>query len=554
MELVRQPVFLVLFIVSSVVCFGLASVPYFGMGYNDRQNEAFDLELVENGALSVMLISGLFAAVICASSSLAEEIRTGTALAVLSKPVSRVHFIVGKYLGIAGALAVVTYANLVGVLLASRGAFDAYGRADEIGTVTFLLFVGLALAGAGGLNYYLNKQFVPWAVLLAICFMTMSFLVICCMDKEVAAEYWEPQAQQHAHFSQIWIWETETKGYNYFTDEIIPVTDTNPKATFAQGVDWSLLQATLLVLFMLWVLAALALLCSTQLGMMPTLLICIGLFLLGLMNDYFFGRPAQGGAFVTSGDILLWAPPDKNEGEFAAFRVEPRGVESLPPDPMSVRLALSTGQSQPNDIDGNGQLVLGSASEGDSEDAPKKDFRVGQQCIISFSTIRDNLAPYYISRVLKEEMNRHADAKGFIRALRMRGVDMEETVFDELKRGGRQPDEIAGDLAKEHKLTDIFPGNLAFWVYPEGNGQLAMKAGQGGGATGISVPVETGAWWAKMLYVFIPNWQLFWLADALGPGKAIPWGYVGRSFLYVLSYLGLALVAAFYMFEDRELN
>ncbi|SVD97288.1 uncharacterized protein METZ01_LOCUS450142, partial [marine metagenome] len=38
MELVRQPVFLVLFIVSSVVCFGLASVPYFGMGYNDRQN------------------------------------------------------------------------------------------------------------------------------------------------------------------------------------------------------------------------------------------------------------------------------------------------------------------------------------------------------------------------------------------------------------------------------------------------------------------------------------------------------------------------------------
>lgn len=121
MELIRQPVFLLLFSASSVVCFFLASVPYFGFGYNDRQNEAFDLELVENGALSVMLISGLFAAVICASSSLAEEIRTGTALAVLSKPVSRVHFIIGKYLGIAGALTVVTFANLIGVLLASRG-------------------------------------------------------------------------------------------------------------------------------------------------------------------------------------------------------------------------------------------------------------------------------------------------------------------------------------------------------------------------------------------------------------------------------------------------
>jgi len=66
--------------------------------------------------------------------------------------------------------------------------------------------------------------------------------------------------------------------------------------------------------------------------------------------------------------------------------------------------------------------------------------------------------------------------------------------------------------------------------------------------------VDPGAWWAKMLYVFIPNWQLFWLADALGPGKAIPWSYVGRSFLYVLAYLGVALTSAFYLFEDRELN
>ena len=134
----------------------MASVPYFGFGYNDRQIEDFDLELVENGALSVMLISGLFAAVICASSSLAEEIRTGTALAVLSKPVSRVHFIIGKYLGIAGALTVVTFANLIGVLLASRGAFDAYGRSDEFGTVLFISFILLALMTAGILNYYLN--------------------------------------------------------------------------------------------------------------------------------------------------------------------------------------------------------------------------------------------------------------------------------------------------------------------------------------------------------------------------------------------------------------
>jgi ABC-2 type transport system permease protein len=554
MELIRQPVFLVLFTISATVCFMLASVPYFGFGYNDRPNEEYDLKLVENGALSVMLLSGLFAAVICASSSLAEEIRTGTALAVLSKPVSRVHFIVGKYLGLALALAVVTYANLVGVLLASRGAFDAYGRPDEFGTWIFIVFIGLALVLAGFLNYFLNKQFVPWAVFLTLAFMTAAFLVICSTDKDVAGTWWNPEAQTHANFSQIWVWETETKGFNYHTGEIMPVTETNPKGVFAQGVDWSLLQASLLVLFMLWVLAAVALMCSTRLGMMPTLIICLGVFLLGLMSDYFFGRPAQGGAFISSGDILLWQQPGEREGEFAAFRVEPRGVRSLPPDPVTVRLTLSTGQSQPNHLDDNARLVLGSSKEGDSDDARVIDFRVGRTSIISFGTIRDELAPFYIAGVLREEMARHADSAGFLTALRRRGVEMEEGVFDELKNKGRTPDDVARELAEEHKLTDIFPGHLAFWVYPEGEGELSMKAGQGGGTSGVSVVVEPGAWWAKMLYVFIPNWQLFWLADALGPGKAIPWSYVGRSFLYVLAYLGVALTASFYLFEDRELN
>ncbi|SVE09229.1 uncharacterized protein METZ01_LOCUS462083, partial [marine metagenome] len=249
-----------------------------------------------------------------------------------------------------------------------------------------------------------------------------------------------------------------------------------------------------LVLFMLWVLAALAILCSSRLSMLPTMIICFGVFLLGLMSDYFFGRPAHGGAFLTSGDILLWTPPNGSGKEFAAFRVESRGVRSLPPDSVSVRLSLSTGKSQPNHLDKNGHLVLGSAREGDSDDALRKDFRAGQQCIISFAAIRDELTPYYIARVLHEEKGRHANAADFIKALRIRGVDMEEGIFTDLKSGGRTPENLANDLAKEHKLTDIFPGNLAFWVYPEGEGgELAMKSGQGVSASDVSAVVEPGA-------------------------------------------------------------
>ena len=100
MELVRQPVFLLLFTVSPLVMIVLAAVPYFGFGGTDMGPVNFDIKMVKDGALSVMFISGLFAAVICASSSLAREVSTGTALAVLSKPVARMYFIIGKYNGI----------------------------------------------------------------------------------------------------------------------------------------------------------------------------------------------------------------------------------------------------------------------------------------------------------------------------------------------------------------------------------------------------------------------------------------------------------------------
>ena len=62
---------------------------------------------------------------------------------------------------------------------------------------------------------------------------------------------------------------------------------------FATGVDWRLVPAAVLILFALWILAGLALACSTRLDMIPTLAICSALFLLGIMSDYLFGRQAE---------------------------------------------------------------------------------------------------------------------------------------------------------------------------------------------------------------------------------------------------------------------
>src|SRR5256885_7473703 len=121
MELVRQPVFLLLMTSSAVFEIFLATPYYFAFGDEPK--------LVKNSTLAVMLLAGLFGAVLSASASLAREIRSGTALAVLSKPVGRAQFLLAKYTGLMAPPTPLTYINLISPLLATRVAFDAYGSA-----------------------------------------------------------------------------------------------------------------------------------------------------------------------------------------------------------------------------------------------------------------------------------------------------------------------------------------------------------------------------------------------------------------------------------------
>lgn len=243
MELVRQPVFLLLMTSSAVFEIFLATPFYFAFGDEPK--------LVKDSTLATMLLAGLFGAVISASASLAREIRSGTALAVLSKPVGRAQFLLAKYVGLMAALALLTYVNSLSALLASRMAFDAYGSTDLFAVGIFALCVVVAYALGGFSNFFLRRPFVSDAVFCLILMLTVAFVII-----------------------------------NFYTKEGKP-------QAFATGVDWRMVPASVLVLFALWVLAALALACSTRLDMIPTLAICSAVFLLGLMSDYLFGRPAE---------------------------------------------------------------------------------------------------------------------------------------------------------------------------------------------------------------------------------------------------------------------
>jgi len=250
MELIRQPIFLLLMTSSAVFVVYLASLPYFGFGD--------DPKLVKDSVLAVMLLVGLLGAVLSASNSVAREIHAGTALAVLAKPVGRAQFLIAKYAGLATALSVLMYVNLLAVLLASRMAYDAYGSTDWLALGLFCGCLLLAYLMGGFSNFFLRRPFVSDAVLCVVGMSTVAFLVINFISKEGQLQ------------------------------------------SFAVGIDWRMAQAALLILFAVWILAGLALLCSTRLEMISTLAICSAIFMLGLMSDYLFGTRAKAGSWWAS--------------------------------------------------------------------------------------------------------------------------------------------------------------------------------------------------------------------------------------------------------------
>ena len=59
---------------------------------------------------------------------------------------------------------------------------------------------------------------------------------------------------------------------------------------------------------------------------------------------------------------------------------------------------------------------------------------------------------------------------------------------------------------------------------------------------------------AHTMRAVVPNWQLFWQADALTAEQEIPFGYVAYGGLYVLLFVALFLLAAWGLFVGREVG
>ncbi len=61
-------------------------------------------------------------------------------------------------------------------------------------------------------------------------------------------------------------------------------------------------------------------------------------------------------------------------------------------------------------------------------------------------------------------------------------------------------------------------------------------------------------WPARMAYIVTPNWQHFWMADALVDGDGIPWSYVGAVFQYAVLYSAAMLCIGALLFRRSDVS
>jgi hypothetical protein len=65
---------------------------------------------------------------------------------------------------------------------------------------------------------------------------------------------------------------------------------------------------------------------------------------------------------------------------------------------------------------------------------------------------------------------------------------------------------------------------------------------------------EAGVGWGRVLYRVLPNFQFFWMIDALADDRVIPWSYVGRATGFAVCYALAVLALAAALFETREVG
>jgi hypothetical protein len=208
------------------------------------------VKMVVDSSMATTLTLGLVVAVLCASHTVTREMKNGTVLLLLSKPVRRWNFVLAKISGIIAALSVFVFLCNLGCIVSLRIAKDQF-RHDM---VAFYFYYGLIVLSAligGARNYFTQVSFVAATINQLLIIFPLFILVL----------YFVPV-------------EGKTGFINF---EVIP--------------------ALILIFFAVWAMGAITVTLSTRLDLVANLTVCSIIFLLGLISNYFIGKESEASYF-----------------------------------------------------------------------------------------------------------------------------------------------------------------------------------------------------------------------------------------------------------------
>ncbi len=247
LETIRQPIFgVLLWVAVGLLIINPSMAAYSLASGNDNK-------ILKDVGLSTLLLYGLLASVFSATSVLTREIESFTVLTVISKPVPRPVFLLGKFAGVTTAVLFGSYLlGIVFLMTVRHGVMETASSKFDQPVLVFglgALAVSL-LAGAWG-NYVYGWHFVSTLNSWAIPLGTAALLLALCFGPQ-----WMPQS---------------------------------PFKDFGDG---QIIYAVAMVFGAVMVLTALAVALATRFSQVVTLVFCGGAFLLFLLTDHLFGRNA----------------------------------------------------------------------------------------------------------------------------------------------------------------------------------------------------------------------------------------------------------------------
>jgi ABC-2 type transport system permease protein len=249
-ETLRQPVYAVIIVIALLLFLVSPSLSMYTM---DDDNK-----LLREIGLSTLFLASLFVAIFSASGAVAVELENKTVMTVLTKPVQRPIFLLAKFLGVVAAVALAHYLCTIALLMAIRhGVMETASDTHDwtvLGAAGVIVVATVLLSAF--FNYVYDWKFTSTAVLIAALLATGSIIFLVFIDKQ---------------------WKF------------------NPHENGIHALD---IYGSILLFFAAIVIAALAVAVSTRFNTMVTLAACVGIFLLGLVSDYVFGRFAE---------VYLWA-------------------------------------------------------------------------------------------------------------------------------------------------------------------------------------------------------------------------------------------------------